>query len=100
METKILTYAGIALLCMSAGAQTKPNESQAPTPTLSTADIVAITSLEEVKQKAQATYQEAMSKEMKIAQEFRQTHPGWHLDERFSPVKDEAEKPKTPDVKK
>jgi hypothetical protein len=84
-----MKYAAIALSLMLA-------QTVAPaTPTLSTADKVAIQTFEVAKQKAQNDYADAQQGENAVMQEWAAEHKGWHLNpSNFTPVAD------TPEVKK
>jgi hypothetical protein len=52
---------------------------QAPAPTLSTSDKIAISALEEHKQAAQKTFIEAQQQESAILRESEAAHPGYQL---------------------
>lgn len=52
---------------------------QSVSPTLSTSDKVAITSLEQTKQAAQKQYSDAQQQEASIVQEWNKAHPGYHV---------------------
>lgn len=65
----------LLLSAMTAGAQQSPK----PAPVLSTADKIAIQSLEKNKQDAQTQFNQAQQAEMTIVREFAQQHPGYHV---------------------
>ena len=52
---------------------------QTPQPQLSTADKVAIQSLEKVKQDAQQTFNSAQQSEITVLREWETAHPGWNI---------------------
>jgi hypothetical protein len=79
-----IKYISFLLLASTLRAQ---NPTTAPK--LSTAETVAITALENQKQKATQDYQGAMQAENNIAAEFAVIHPGYHLNPtNFAVVKD------------
>ena len=97
------TIGTLFVICLALGsmavAQTKPPSPTPALPTLSTADKVALESLEQKKQAAQKDYMAAYQTELQIEREFSDEHPGWHLDARtFSVEKDPA--PPAPQAKK
>jgi hypothetical protein len=63
----------LAVLLIGQTAKTAP-------PTLSTADRVAISSLEKTKQDAAKTWQDAQQQELAIEREWVTAHPGWTID--------------------
>lgn len=68
------------------------------TPQLDTADKVAISSLEQVKQDAQKKYIEAAQQEASILREWEAAHPGYKLNPQTFAI--EAETKLKPEVKK
>ena len=50
-----------------------------PNPSLSTADRVAIQTLEKAKQDAQKGYTDAQQSEVEIFREWQAAHPGYHI---------------------
>lgn len=88
----------IALLLFQAVPSTSPSPDQ---PILSTAEVVAINSIEKDKQNLINQMQQDNLAENKIIQEFSKENPGWHLTSTFQVEKDkEVEKPKSSTVKK
>ncbi len=67
-------------------------------PALSTSDKVAVTSLEQAKQKAQQDYAAAQQTEDAILQEWAKAHPGYHINPQSFAV--EAEPKAAPAAKK
>lgn len=51
------------------------------TPSLTTADRVAIQSLEKTKADAAKQWQDAQQQELTILREWQVAHPGWHIDQ-------------------
>ena len=70
-------------------ASTLRAQNTATAPKLSTAETVAITALEQQKQKASQDYQGAIQTENNIVAEWGVSHPGYHLNPtNFTVVKD------------
>ncbi len=86
---------------------TKPAAAAVPAataaaPKLSTADQVALTALEKVKQSAQATFSEAQKNELTVIQEWNAAHPGFYIDQQTFAVtaSKKEDDPKSPAWKK
>lgn len=74
----------IALAIFAAILLGVPLAQQAPkpeTPSLSTADRVAIQSLEKTKADAAKQWQDAQQQELTVLREWQVAHPGWHIDQ-------------------
>lgn len=65
-----------------------------PVPALSTADRVAIQTLEKAKQDAQKQFQDAQQQELTILREFGQEHPGFTLNQQTFAVEEVKTEPK------
>ena len=92
-------WIGIAVILLASMAF-----SQNATPSLSTADRVAIVVLEQRKQAAKKDFDEAQQGELSVLREWNAAHPGFHLNEQtFVPEPDAKPVGKTeakPEVKK
>lgn len=92
------------VLCLALGgmaaAQTQSPSPAPSLPTLSTADKVALESLEQKKQAAQKDYMAAYQTELQIEREFSADHPGWHLDAQTFSVEKDATPPAPQKAKK
>lgn len=71
---KLRTYALLGMLLIS-GLST----AQAPAPQLSTADKIAINTLEKTKQDARKSFEDAQAAEDQMRKEFATANPGWHI---------------------
>jgi hypothetical protein len=84
-------WTGVGFLAMAAlvfGQQAKP------VPALSTADRVAIQTLEKAKQEAQKQFNDAQQQELMIVREFGATHPGFVVNQQTFAVEPEKVEPK------
>ncbi len=76
----IFTAMAFAGLTLYAIAQQKPSATPAATPPqMSTAEKIAVQSLEKQKQDAATAWQTAQQQELSIMRDWSQAHPGFHL---------------------
>jgi hypothetical protein len=76
----IMTIAAVKPSVISAFAQQKAaSPPTTPLPQLTTAEKVAVQSLEKQKQEAATTWQNAQQQELSIMREWSQAHPGFRL---------------------
>jgi hypothetical protein len=93
----VFTAILFAAVLSSSQAQTAP---VAPAPQLSTADKIALQTLESAKAKDQEDFGEKVKAEQAIFNEFANAHPGWHINPQSGAVEHDAPAAKTPEVKK
>jgi len=98
---RIAAFVGLWMFFAFASAQTVKPAFPAPqspgAPSLSTADRVAIQSIEKAKVDLQKQFQEIQQQELTILREWQTAHPGWRIDPQTFAISAEA---KGPEVKK